>query len=177
VLPRSLSDALTGKIVIIGGDFIDRDQHRIPLSVETKAPVSGAFIHAQIVAQLIDGRTIVELPKWAEVILVFLMSLAGYLIASRYAVFAIEMFSQLMFLLTVILAGGFLFWRFKLVLPTSTMLMGWLFGVVGEGHAPRAITVINAAAKRIHSTSKTQMRKIANVRKSLSAHLQRPKRP
>jgi hypothetical protein len=58
VLPETLHAALRDKIVIIGGDFIDHDQHRIPLSIATKKPAPGAFIHAQIVAQLIDKRAI-----------------------------------------------------------------------------------------------------------------------
>jgi adenylate cyclase len=177
VLPNSLSDVLTGKIVIIGADFIDRDQHRIPLSIETKAPVPGAFIHAQIVAQLIDDRKITELPKFVEVVLVFFMCLAGYLIASRYSIFAIEMFSQLVFLLTITVVGGVLFWIWTLVLPTSTMFMGWLFGAIGEGHGAPAIAVMKAAGKRIHVASKMRMQKIADVRKSISMYLQRPKRP
>jgi len=177
VLSSGLSDVLTGKIVIVGADFIDRDQHRIPLSIDTKAPVPGAFIHAQIIAQLIDGRTILELPKFAEVVLVFLMCLAGYLIASRYSFFAIEMFSQLVFLLAIIVVGSVLFWMWSLILPTSTMFMGWLFGAIGEGHGAPAVAVMAAAGKRIYVASHARMQKIADVGKSIAMRLRRLKQP
>ena len=52
-LQRASSQALRGKIVLIGGDFDDRDQHLTPLSVTRDDFFNGLFIHAQILAQLL----------------------------------------------------------------------------------------------------------------------------
>jgi adenylate cyclase len=144
VLPENLRASLKGKIVIIGGDFIDRDQHRIPLSVETKAPVPGSLIHAQIVAQLIDGRAIREVPNDYEIELIFLICLAGFLISSRYVLFGIELFSHLVFLITIVCIGGFVFWKWKTVLPSSTMFSGWLSGAIGGRHYEKVVQKIRA---------------------------------
>jgi adenylate cyclase len=168
VLPSSLYAALKGKIVIIGADFIDRDQHRIPLSIETKAPVPGAFIHAQIVAQLNDGRAITEVPKVYEVGIVFLMCLAGYLIASRYFLFGIELFSHLVFLVAIVCVGGFLFWIWKIVLPTSTMLLGWLLGPIGESHGERMVAPMLAPVWGLLEKLAILRRRISEITKSSS---------
>jgi len=55
-----------GKIVLVGGDFIDRDRHLTPFSVIDGASMPGVMVHAQILAQILDGREVVTLPAWAE---------------------------------------------------------------------------------------------------------------
>jgi adenylate cyclase len=143
LLPHTLDAALTGKIVIIGGDFIDRDQHRVPLSISTKARVPGAFIHAQIVAQLLDGRAIVEVPKAYEVVIVFLVCVVGYLISARFFIFGIELFSHLVFVAAIVIIGVILFSAWKIVLPTSTMFLGWLLGAIGGDHYERFAKIMS----------------------------------
>jgi len=63
-LPESWRAALKGKIVLIGGAFSDRDRHLTPLTVAAPAPIHGVEVHAQILAQLRDGRSIYEMPLW-----------------------------------------------------------------------------------------------------------------
>jgi|ERR1035437_1722600 adenylate cyclase len=144
VLPNYLHAALKNKIVIIGGDFIDRDQHRIPLSVETKAPASGAFIHAQIIAQLIDKRAIIKVPPICEVGIDLLICLVAFLISSRYFLFGIELFSHFVFLVAIVLTGFFLFSEWSIVLTTSTMAAGWVLGIIGGGHYERIAPLMMA---------------------------------
>ena len=134
LLPKAITSVFKNKVVIIGGDFIDRDQHLIPLSIETKARVPGAFIHAQIVAQLIDGRMITELPRIYEVPIVFMVCFVSYLISARYFLFGIELFSHSIFLLVIILIGAIFFYKARIVLPTSTMASGWILGAIGGDH-------------------------------------------
>jgi CHASE2 domain-containing sensor protein len=137
---------LKNKIVIIGGDFIDRDQHRIPFSVETKAPVPGAFIHAQIVAQLIDGKEIEEISKVSEVLLVFVISVFVFLISSEGFLFGIELFYHLLFVIVFVCLGIILFWgERKIVLPTSTLFLGWIVGVIGGTHYEKFASIITTS--------------------------------
>lgn len=47
---------LAGKIVLVGADLPDADRHRTPLSLGTR-PTPGVEIQAQILAQMLDGRS------------------------------------------------------------------------------------------------------------------------
>jgi len=56
--PIPITDLLKGRVVLIGGNFFDRDQHLTPFSlVEDERRFPGVYIHAQRVAQLLDGRS------------------------------------------------------------------------------------------------------------------------
>ena len=149
VLPDYLFSALKGKIVIVGGDFLDRDQHRVPMSVDTGAPVAGAFIHAQIVAQLRDGRAIKELYKLVELIIIFAVCFVGFLLSSRYFLFSIELFAELVFLLSVVVVGILMFSLFKIVLPTSTIFLGWLLGAIGGSHYDKMVSIAAMQTRRL----------------------------
>jgi|SRR5450631_652297 adenylate cyclase len=147
VLPLYLHAALKDKIVIIGADFIDRDQHLIPLSVRTKSTFPGAFIHAQIVAQLIDGRSIVSASKPIEYGLVFIISLIGFLISPPYFLSTNRMFAEIVFFAGIVFIGAYLFWKGQMVLPTSTMFLGWLLGAIGGGHYEKLMTLMATLAR------------------------------
>ena len=49
------------KIVIIGGLFPDIDRHLTPLTARANELQPGAVIHAQIAAEMVDGRHITQL--------------------------------------------------------------------------------------------------------------------
>ncbi|HEY4919057.1 MAG TPA: CHASE2 domain-containing protein [Xanthobacteraceae bacterium] len=72
--PLPLRDMLRGKIVLVGGNFPDRDQHLTPFSVLHGERYPGVFVHSQIVAQLSDSerRPIYALgwPGWLIIVLI-----------------------------------------------------------------------------------------------------------
>ena len=72
-----LSDLVRDRIVIVGGDFPDRDQHLTPLSAFTSERTSGLFIHAQVLAQLLDGRSIHPLSWPLQLLIVTLAACGG----------------------------------------------------------------------------------------------------
>lgn len=72
-----------GRIVIVGGGFGDRDRHLTPLSIASNKKTEGVVIHAQILAQLIDGRSVATLPGWAEPVLLAGATLLAWALARR----------------------------------------------------------------------------------------------
>jgi adenylate cyclase len=78
-----VDDLLHNKIVIVGGNFDDRDQHLTPLSVGTDRHFTGASIHAQILAQLLDHRSLRELGLVAQGLLALIAALTGYWLGQR----------------------------------------------------------------------------------------------
>ncbi|MEO1610311.1 MAG: CHASE2 domain-containing protein [Pseudomonadota bacterium] len=76
-------DLVPGRIVLIGGSFGDRDRHLTPFSVINRQTMPGVFIHAQVLAQLIDGRKVRIIPLWLEGILLVLSVLFGWWLARR----------------------------------------------------------------------------------------------
>ena len=78
---------LKDKVVIIGGLFPDIDQHQTPLSSQHNERMAGAVVHAHIVAELVDGRSIVQLESDSWVLRLELAVLAtlGFLVGWRFS--------------------------------------------------------------------------------------------
>jgi len=128
--PLPLNDMLRDKIVLVGGNFQDRDQHLTPFSVLHGNWYPGIFVHAQIVAQLSDRsrRPIYVLgwPLW--VILVLAAAGGGFLIGrlplpDRYHPW-VEIGGVTAFIIVSVLA--FEFGRF--VFPFVAVVLGWGWG-------------------------------------------------
>ena len=65
VFGASWREQLKGRIVLVGAEMVDRDQLLTPLSVLDRSTMPGVFIHAQALAQRIDGeRDVRVLPDW-----------------------------------------------------------------------------------------------------------------
>jgi adenylate cyclase len=57
-------DRIKGRVVLIGAQMIDRDVHETPLSV-LEGPVPGVMIHAQAIAQRLDGNRDISVLPWS----------------------------------------------------------------------------------------------------------------
>jgi len=79
ILRPEWRDSIRGKVVIVGGNFDDRDRHLTPMSVVDGRRVAGALIQAQILAQLIDGRALRGLSFAQEFSLAVALALFGFL--------------------------------------------------------------------------------------------------
>jgi hypothetical protein len=120
---------LKDKIVIIGGALEDRDRHLTPMSVADGARMHGPRIHAQIAAQLIDGRSLQGLSMLQEFLVVFALALIG-LVGGR--VFRLSRYQPLVYaaaFLLLVLAGGWLFAARGLILPSDTIFYSLLVGI------------------------------------------------
>ncbi len=145
VIPPEWRAALKGKFVLLGGEFGDRDRHLTPLSVGGKARMPGVIIHAQILAQILDGRSLNQPPPALEAFGLFLIATAGFYAARRWVWMQREWIVYGSGLVVLIFAGVVLFTQFKLVLPTTTLLLAWLGGVSGGYYCDRALKLAGFA--------------------------------
>lgn len=82
IAPEVWRRTVADRIVIIGLNMLDSDQHPTPLSVVSGSAMSGAEIHAQIVAQRLDGnRDMWPAPpslEWAICIISSILCITGH---------------------------------------------------------------------------------------------------
>jgi CHASE2 domain-containing sensor protein len=124
---------LEGKIVLIGGDFPNRDRHRIPLNTDKDEDVIGLFIHAQLVAARLDpARALWQLAPSRERMLLMGLAILGFLIGWRMWDSAVVNLIAWTFA-TVALIGldAVLFMYTQLLLPFTLALLSWFLGVTG----------------------------------------------
>lgn len=73
-----LKEQYAGKYILIGGDIVDYDRVETTFtSINGEVP-AGITVHAEIIAQMLDGRALAPLPGWvlwAMAVLVVLMAL------------------------------------------------------------------------------------------------------
>ncbi len=138
VLPESWRSALAGKIVLIGGAFSDRDLHMTPLTVASLAPVHGVEIHAQILAQLRDGRSIRQMPWWAEFLAAAAVAGLGIIAARRWTLSGSGVISTTIAFLAIVTAGSLLFWEARFILPSATLFLAWALGLFAGNYAGAA---------------------------------------
>jgi adenylate cyclase len=136
-----LADQVKGRVVLIGGDFPDRDRFEIPATRLDAPTMSGLEVHASMVAQLLDRR----LPQpagpvslWALAILVVLCGAFTAMLDVRPWVVALVVLGQLVFFA----AAPFMFERSgtdTYGLPAFGWLGGWALAYAATGAAVRAV--------------------------------------
>jgi adenylate cyclase len=131
-----LADLLKDKIVLIGGNFFDRDQHLTPFSVVTEHRYPGVFIHAQILAQLLDGRSLGVLSEFWQFVLIALAACLGFWSGRRVG--EQFLFVELASVAALILLGILAFSYLDLIFPYTGVLLAWLASASG-GHYSRRV--------------------------------------
>lgn len=121
---------LKDKIVLIGGSFTDRDRHLTPFSVVDDARMPGVLVHAQILAQLRDGRSIFVFSKWQEILSVALVFGLGFFAAQRWALDEDEWRVSVAAFIVLVSTSLGLFWAYRLLLPSSTLVLAWPAGLI-----------------------------------------------
>ena len=78
------AEQIEGKIVLIGALLSGADRHRTPLDAISDGELTpGVEAHAQAVAQLMDGKRLIETPIWSELALAALS--AGLVVLAMHA--------------------------------------------------------------------------------------------
>lgn len=74
------------KIVILGAELLDSDHHRTPFTILGRQMklTSGVQIHAQLIAQRLDGRRVILLPRLFEFLAYFIAALSAMELYRRY---------------------------------------------------------------------------------------------
>jgi CHASE2 domain-containing sensor protein len=135
ILPESWRRALRGKIVLIGGDFVDRDKHLTPLSVLDGAKMPGVMVQAQILAQLRDGRSIHEVPWDMELALLAVVALLGFMVSRFFSVKRYDWLVYLCGLAALVILGVVLFSTYAIIIPSTSLFFAWTAGVTGGHYA------------------------------------------
>lgn len=129
-----LQELLKDRIVLIGGNFGERDQHLTPLSVISGMRYPGLYIHGQILAQLISNRSLTTVPVPLQLVAVVLAAWFGFWIASRARNYLII---ELASVVLLIAAGIVAFAYANLILPYTGVLMALLAGIAGGRYGKR----------------------------------------
>ncbi len=137
--PKSWQDALKGKIVLIGGEITGTDRHLTPFSVVDDSRMTGVFIHAQILAQLRDGRSIYLIAVWQELLAVALVAGLGFIAAVRWSLHRAEWLATAGALVFFIVTGLVLFAAFNFVLPSATLVLAWPAGLFAGNWCENAL--------------------------------------
>lgn len=129
-LAQAARAGLKDKVVIIGALFPDIDQHLTPLTSVYNEMQPGASIHAQIAAELIDGRSIVQLEgdSWVLRFELALLSAIGFLIGWRYRLKRRGVVLGSIATAMIVALDTFVFWQFRIILPIVLALIAWFLG-------------------------------------------------
>jgi adenylate cyclase len=130
-----LADLLRNRIVLVGGNFFDRDQHLTPFSVASHHRYPGLFIHAQMLAQIVDNRSL-TLPGWPWQLLLIVLAAtlgfwSGWKSGSKY------LFVELATVAGLIGLGILAFVAGDLIFPYTGTLLAWLGGAAGGHYGQR----------------------------------------
>ena len=128
----SWRELLKGRIVLIGATMVDRDRHITPLSAIDHATTAGIYIHAQALAQRLDGnRDIRRLPDWLIGLAASLVALTCFW-AARLAGFQPTSFVYGLVGLVIIgfiSTGAYTF--FRIDFPSIALATAWAMGGIG----------------------------------------------
>jgi CHASE2 domain-containing sensor protein len=135
VLPPSWRNALKGRIVLIGGGFPDRDRHLTPLSIWDGEKMPGVMIQAQILSQLLDGRSIRALGWPLELMLLMVVALIGFLISQSLGGKRYDLVFYVIGLGALLAIGILFFWQASVIAPSTTLFFAWTLGITGGHYA------------------------------------------
>lgn len=137
VMARALEQQLHGRVVLVGADLEGRDRHPTPLSLVTGEDLLGVSIHAQILAGLLDRRTLsdLEVPAVAALggIAAFLGTLIGWFAARSRLVLTLLVSCGTLFVMAL---SAFVLWQFKAIVPVAA-IVATLVGAAMAGRLAR----------------------------------------
>lgn len=134
--PLPIKEMFKDKIVLIGGNFADRDQHLLPLSVLGDVRYPGLFVHAQVVAQLLDQRSLATLSLPLQVVALAIAAWLSFWGGRWYGHNFLA--AELISVMGLLLVGAIAFRYANLIMPYTALLLTWLAGLaVGHYTRPR----------------------------------------
>lgn len=145
---KGLIAGLANKTVLIGGDIAYLDRHATPVSGKGIDAVPGVFVHAQDLAQRMDGRTLVELgdgrSNAAILLSAFMAAVLGWIFGIKhYNLIGWTAATTLLFG-----ADALVFAQMRVILPISLMLAAWVCGAAA-GRSLRMLAALNDRTERL----------------------------
>ncbi|WP_416832241.1 MAG: CHASE2 domain-containing protein [Erythrobacter sp.] len=130
---------IEGKYVLIGGDIVDYDRVETSITPWTGFEPAGLSVHGEIIAQMLDGKVLPQVPEWA------LWMMAVLVVATAALTALLEWPAPKLVPLLLLLAVMFVgipFWlHFNDVDTYGLPAVGWLVGWI------IAFTAVTAAAR------------------------------
>ncbi len=128
----ALLQSFKDKIVIIGGDFPDADRHQVPMKtwLGEDDEIAGMVIHAQVAAQLLDGRLIEHVNRPWLLGLFGALALLGVWFGLRHGLVAITIYSSAASIF-VVGADMIAFYFLDRIVPFGACLGALAIGVIG----------------------------------------------
>jgi CHASE2 domain-containing sensor protein len=147
-----LRQLFNDKIVLIGGNFYDRDRHLTPLSLRSGERLPGYVIHAQALAQTLDRRSVDTLEGRYHFLAILMAVFIGIWLSRLEWCEQNHALVDLGAALCLGLTSAVLFWGWSFNLPFVSILIGFAAGVgassfarkVARHHLPSGREVINA---------------------------------
>jgi adenylate cyclase len=138
IVPPEARDRIRNKIVLVGGNFEDRDRHSTPMSVVDGAQVPGVLIQAQILAQLLDDRIIRQLSVAQEFAIAFLLALFGF-IGGRALRFQYHQSTIYLVSVACLVIAGFVLFSYGFALPSESCFFSLIVGIFVGHYSQRII--------------------------------------
>jgi CHASE2 domain-containing sensor protein len=131
---QEIAQRIKGNVVLTGIAMPNSDRHDTALSVLTDEKMLGAMIHAQIIAQLLDGRYLYELAPRHRAILLSVVGACGLLLGwwlgeRRAALFNLGLATAVLVAIDAVCYLGL-----RLVLPFTLILYVWFIGALAGRH-------------------------------------------
>ena len=125
-----LRAGLKDKIVLVGGTLREIDTHLTPLTNRHEEKMHGVTIHAQMVAQMVDGRSIAQLETEAASLRLALAAVAalGFLVGWGFRRRRKGLFASGVVSAAIIAIDTIVFWQFRIILPLVLALAAWFLG-------------------------------------------------
>jgi adenylate cyclase len=124
-LLNAARQGLKGKIVILAGMLSDIDVHLTPLQ-----PMHGALVHAQILAGILDGRSIGQIESDSVALPLTLAAITGlaFLIGWYFRYRRRGLLASGVATAVIIAVDTVAFWQFRIILPLVLALLAWFLG-------------------------------------------------
>lgn len=131
---RDLRASLRGKIVLIGDNSVSGERYRTPLTSLGGEEASDVMVHAQAVAQLLDGRTLSSLPPDLVRLLLLAFGCAGGLFGWWWHGRRQFGLACLLSLVALLVADAIVVAQMQLVMPLVSCLIAWIAGILAGHH-------------------------------------------
>ena len=147
--PEQRRGLVQDRVVIIGGKLFSLDQHWTPLSLRSREGMSGVDIHAQMLAELIDGnRSYAELDRSSAQIFLALLASLAILLGQRFQTRGFDFLDWRVASFLVIALDLAVFRYFHLMLPFTLAAVAWIAGVTTGTQLRPAISWSKARWRR-----------------------------
>lgn len=123
-----MGELLAGRIILIGGAMNDSDLHQTPFTVTDGRLVRGVLIHAEALAQRLDGREIAELDRNVAWALASALAAICIVIAYRFGLKPRGLVYSFIGLLLIGILGIVTLRYGDLALPTLALATAWVGG-------------------------------------------------